>query len=1075
MRLGGLSAVTFLVAWGLVLRSSGAADDSQDTLGPWRAGDMAYSPTLADDRPNAQSHLIVAGHYRPLAPEKLFKGDKGKLGFRVAPRNEEWAGILVLDASGKPAANERRKKGAPNITLTNAATGQGDERHTWLQYDTHALFTDASRVFPQTRITVKKGTEVIDEATIDFTQWKLADSTIRMSDLLDGPTHRHGFVTARDGAFWRDGRRMFFWGGHENHIPEKAHADFYAETYAGAGLNVQRHLGFEEMVPDPHTGQIDPRELDKYHYLIAKLGEKGIYFFLSFTPGYLKGMWGMDLAREGKERGAKVKYGYSWWVDPHTRDVWKKAMKAVLSAPNPYNGGKAIKDDPTVIAIELANETGMNERRFDFNQVGDPELTRAWREEFNRFLLKKYGSREALARSWEANPLFPHEDPAKATILIPSNYRGARNPYGGYGQHDQFTIGRWYRNGLPADKNPRILDAIEFNKTVAHKSYPFDFNNLTTPEESEKLRLAFNEFLMTKYGDREALEKAWTEDQLFPWESPGQVFVIDRKTKKKTIDPDSPGKTILIPTNYRGELTYQADLVSRRADPRISDAMEFTYQVQKAWATDLAQFLRKQVGIKCGIGWNGDTFHIMQVANHKANLDSPLDIAIAAAYLDTDNGDQSTSRVKNLKRFTAYGRIFGRPMFAYEWSFWSNQGPYPYEYALLAALMGRTYGFDGFAHHKMSAIMYPVSDPDYSLKVNWIAPLSDRPRRGAFQICQWIMQRSRIEDNDQRILVGIPYHDAFTGGPERRFSNWAFENWIMYQLGIEDYSFQDVYDGPADRIVIHDGRAPYGDYRKAKHAILWSHSNTDRDGKDPQAKQKWFALHGIHFAPGQKYFVNDQFFATTEDLTDFNVVHRQAEAARGKIIAANAAQRRSEGKSAMQAISDDYWAAEPNSSPTDLDRQLYAALKRWNYPLPFTGAEMDKVWRSRDRRMAMDSVRQNFRAERDDLVMWFGKAGPATQLSLGRLQAKTEEKQYAVALLPWDTADFTTARTLCLWCMWNSEVMLKVPHARDAKVYAVNWLGKRIFEVQPQARADDAIRFATARHDDIFCYEVVRP
>ena len=46
----------------------------------------------------------------------------------------------------------------------------------------------------------------LDEATIDFKQWWLNDSSIRMTDMLDGPTDRHGFVTAHDGALWRDER-----------------------------------------------------------------------------------------------------------------------------------------------------------------------------------------------------------------------------------------------------------------------------------------------------------------------------------------------------------------------------------------------------------------------------------------------------------------------------------------------------------------------------------------------------------------------------------------------------------------------------------------------------------------------------------------------------------------------------------------------------------------------------------------------------------------------------------------------------------------------------------------------------
>ena len=36
---------------------------------------------------------------------------------------------------------------------------------------------------------------------------------------------------------------------------------------------------------------------------------------------------------------------------------------------------------------------------------------------------------------------------------------------------------------------------------------------------------------------------------------------------------------------------------------------------------------------------------------------------------------------------------------------------------------------------------------------------------------------------------------------------------------------------------------------------------------------------------------------------------------------------------------------------------------------------------------------------------------------LDRLQARTDEPQYAVALLPWDSGDFQTAKTLPVWCM----------------------------------------------------------
>ncbi|OPZ89260.1 MAG: hypothetical protein BWY73_01539 [candidate division TA06 bacterium ADurb.Bin417] len=51
---------------------------------------------------------------------------------------------------------------------------------------------------------------------------------------------------------------------------------------------------------------------------------------------------------------------------------------------------------------------------------------------------------------------------------------------------------------------------------------------------------------------------------------------------------------------------------------------------------------------------------------------------------------------------------------------------------------------------------------------------------------------------------------------------------------------------------------------------------------------------------------------------------------------------------------------------------------------------------------------------------------------------------------------------------------MKLAQANQAKVYAVNWLGKRIFEVKPTQVSSNSLSFQTARHDDIFCYEIIR-
>src|SRR5262249_33967872 len=131
--------------------------------------------------------------------------------------------------------------------------------------------------------------------------------------------------------------------------------------------------------------------------------------------------------------------------------------------------------------------------------------------------------------------------------------------------------------------------------------------------------------------------------------------------------------------------------------------------------------------------------------------------------------------------------------------------------------------------------------------------------------------------------------------------------------------------------------------------------------------------------------------------------------------------------------------------------------------------------------MMMDTTKDRFVADRNDMELWFGKAGSGTELNLRDLRAKTDEPQYALALLPWDTGDFSTAKTLAVWCMWNSQITLRLPAAGGQprsgsvpKIYAVNWLGKRIFQVAPQQVSDEQLTFQSARHDDIFCYEIVR-
>src|SRR5262245_24894248 len=103
-----LFAISLAIAASIPTSPAAVPTPDEGTLGPWRVGDMAYSKTLADDRPNDLSRQLKAKYYSPLIPEKVVAGEKGELSFRIAPRAEGWAGILIMDKSGTPLPVSKR-------------------------------------------------------------------------------------------------------------------------------------------------------------------------------------------------------------------------------------------------------------------------------------------------------------------------------------------------------------------------------------------------------------------------------------------------------------------------------------------------------------------------------------------------------------------------------------------------------------------------------------------------------------------------------------------------------------------------------------------------------------------------------------------------------------------------------------------------------------------------------------------------------------------------------------------------------------------------------------------------------
>lgn len=535
----------------------------------------------------------------------------------------------------------------------------------------------------------------------------------------------------------------------------------------------------------------------------------------------------------------------------------------------------------------------------------------------------------------------------------------------------------------------------------------FDYNELVEPERTI-VRKHWNNWLLRKYRNRDKLNEAWTLEPLTEKEDP----------RKGNIPFPPQFKSVRWSPNF----FHNWDAESRTASPRVSDALEWCQEVVGTFLKTMHDHLRA-LGVKCPISWCGFSTYEIQMTNLHPYL-MVCDSLGGSAY-GARNNFRSLERWYYLGSFNSF---FGKSTHVREWSSWNTGSDVAYSSngLLTAGLFGLAHGFDHWSHHKLGSGDYPSQDQEALQNIN---PDTDH-RRAVFSFVAWAHKRAKIPVERPRLLIGIPKAESCYGGLNSPCDTQPLKGGYTFlydQAYLAYHVFDEVYDGPQDIVVMHEGRSPSGDYRQAQHAILWAHGKTDRTGRNQKERDEWFARHGVTFRPGERWQKTDRVLAFNCDLTD-----------------------------------------DP-----ELNEVMYDTLVEWGVTLPFGKDEIKEVYATLDRSIEVDTRLARMKVDRDDFQAWMGQNhGAETKTS--RLSIVSAAGQVQVISLPFDTASFKTSRKITLWSRTDATVTLKATFDKEPEVWAINWVGVRKQRVFPLAW-DEASVTIPYKHDlDVHFYEVLR-
>jgi len=230
------------------------------------------------------------------------------------------------------------------------------------------------------------------------------DNVTNVSAWIGRPAGRHGFVRAEEGRLVTDAGPIRFWATNlcfDACFPSHQQAQRVAARMARLGINCVRmhHMDSRSIwAGSPDKTTIDPAQLERLDYLVHQLKLHGIYTNINLHVSRWLGEKEGFVARDQRPKYDKGLGNF----EPRMIQLQKKYARDLLTHVNPYTKTPYTRE-PAIAFVEISNEDALfvEWNRGSIDALPEPYAA-TFRELWNGWLQKKYGSTESLRAAWKA-------------------------------------------------------------------------------------------------------------------------------------------------------------------------------------------------------------------------------------------------------------------------------------------------------------------------------------------------------------------------------------------------------------------------------------------------------------------------------------------------------------------------------------------------------------------------------------------------------------------------------------------------------------------------------------------------